>query len=164
MTSSPSRPVTLFFLLLALILPATVLAQGQGTAELRGVVLDASGKPAAGYPMKLTTELWGEVIMHPTEDDGSFVVNGLPAGTYELRVFEPSGSNPNPIASKKVTLADGQAEPIEIRVGSATTGSSAAGTSLASIGINWTAVVIAGMALATGLVVFFVVRTQRRTG
>ena len=111
----------------------------------------------------------GEVIINPTEDDGTFGVTGLPPGEYELRVFEPGRINANPIASKQVTLAAGRNERIEIRLGSgnpggAAAGSPAKGTPLASTGINWTAVVIAAMVLGAALVVFFAVRAQRRPG
>ena len=68
--------------------------------------------------MNIMTPQWGEVVMHPTEDDGTFGVSGLPPGDYELLVFEPGGSTDIPIASKKVTLAAGQKERIEIRLGS----------------------------------------------
>ena len=170
MSSSLSRSVPLM-LVLALTVPAAVLAQTEDMAELHGVVLDASGRPVAGYPLKLVTPLWGQVIMHPTEDDGTLVVTGLPPGTYEIRVFQPGGSTDTPIASKQLTLAAGQKEQIEIRLGSDHPVEAAAsksdaklaagGTTLASLGVNWTAIVIAALVLAAGLVAFFVVRSQR---
>ena len=173
MSNSLSRSVPLM-LFLTLAVPTAVLAQTEDTAELRGVVLDASGTPVAGYPLKLITPQWGQVVMHPTEDDGTLVVTGLPPGIYEIRVFQPGESTDTPIASKQVTLAAGQKEQIEIRLGSddavrAATSKSeaklaAGGTTLASMGVNWTAVVIAAMVLAAALVVFFVVRSQRAPG
>jgi len=172
MSNSPSRSFALL-LFLALALPTAVLAQAPapGTADISGVVLDKSGKPVAGYPMKVTTSQWGEVVMHPTEDNGSFVVNGLPPGTYEFRVFEPGGAANNMIASKKVTVAAGQAEKIEIRLGTdrpsgtgapkSAPGLAAAGA-IGGTGVNWTAIQIAAVVLAAGFLVFYFVRAQRR--
>jgi hypothetical protein len=158
MTNSLSRPVTLMFLLV-LALPAAVLAQTKDTADVHGEVLDASGQPAVGYPMKIMTPLSGEVIIKSTEHDGTFGVEGLPPGNYELRVFEPGGSTDTPIASKQVTLAAGQAEKIEIRVGSHKPAAATIGTT----GVNWTFVQRAGLVLAAGLIAFIVLRAQRRS-
>ena len=162
---SRSVPLILF---LALAVPTAVLAQTEDTAELHGVVLDASGKPVAGYPLTLITPQWGQLIMHPTEDDGTLALTGLPPGNYEIRVFQPGGSTNDPIASKHVTLVAGQKEQIEIRLGSDNPAGSKSeaklageGSTLASIGVNRTAIVIAAMVLAALLVVFFVVRSQR---
>jgi hypothetical protein len=168
MSNSLSRPVALMFLLV-LALPATVLAQTKkDAADLSGVVFDASGRPAAGYPMKMTTSQ-GDVIIQPTEADGTFGVDGLPPGNYEFRVFEPGGSTDHPIASKKITLAAGQKEKIEIRLGSdnpagGAASKPAAGTTLGTTGVNWTAVVIPVLVLAAGIVAFFALRSQRRPG
>jgi hypothetical protein len=165
MSKSASCLVALMFLL-ALALPTTAVAQNM--ADLNGVVLDASGKPAAGYPLSIVTPEWGKVIMHPTEDDGTFVVNGLSPGDYELLVFSPGGSTDIPVASKKITLAAGQKERIEIRLGSdnpgAATGSPAAGTTLGAIGVDRMTVLTAALVLAAGLVIFFVMRSRRRLG
>jgi len=163
MSNSQSRLVALM-LFLALIVPTIVLSQTPGTADVSGVVLDASGRPAAGYPMKFTAPQ-GEVIIQPTEADGAFGVEGLPPGNYEFRVFEPGGAD-SPIASKQVTLVAGQKERIEIRLGSdnpaGAASKSAAGGSAASTGLNWFAIVIAAIVLAGAVGVFFVVRSQRR--
>ena len=158
MSHSLSRSVALaFFLSLALALPTAALAETAQTADLSGVVLDASGKPAKGYPMKITTQQWGDVIMHPSEDDGTFAVSGLPPGNYELRVFAP-GTTENPIASKKVTLAAGQAEKLEIRVGAVAT----AGTMLNTTGVDWIVVLVGALVVGAILVSLFVMRSQRR--
>lgn len=166
MFKSVSRPGALAFLL-ALALSTTAVAQNPGTADLSGVVLDASGQPAARYPLKIVTREWGKVIMHPSEDDGSFAVNGLPPGDYELLVFSPGGSPDIPIASKKVTLAAGQKGRLEIRVGSDSsgegTGHAAAGTTLGITGRDWpTVVTAAALLLAAGLLLFYVMRSRRR--
>ena len=145
--------------LLALALPTTVLAQTAETADLNGVLLDASGQPAAGYPWKLVTPQ-GEVIMKPTEGEGTFGVTGLPPGNYELRVFQPGGSTDNPIASKQVTVAAGHAEQIEIRLGSGALGA-AAPTTLGATRVNWTIVLSAALLLAAAVVFFFTVRSRR---
>ena len=74
----PRRRRSLMFIL-ALALPTTVLAQTKVTADLNGVVLDASGQPAAGYPMSIMTpQSAHQVIIQPTDDDGTFGVDGLP--------------------------------------------------------------------------------------
>jgi pimeloyl-ACP methyl ester carboxylesterase len=75
-------------------------------------------------------------------------------------------------AAKPVTLAAGQAEKIEIRVGSdhpgAAAGSKSAagrqltGTTLGAIGANWTAVGIFALVLAVGLVAFLVLRVREK--
>jgi len=165
MSNSLSRLVALMFLL-GLALPATVLAQDKGTADVSGVLLNASGQPAAGYPMKMTTQQ-GDVIIKPTDPDGSFGVDGLPPGNYQFRVFEPGGNMDSPIASKQVTLVAGQKERIEIRLGTdnpAGTAASkpAAGTTLGTLEDHWLLVVIAVMLLAGAFGVFFVMRSQRR--
>jgi hypothetical protein len=157
MFKSLSRPVALMFLLM-LALPATGVAQTKDTADVHGVVLDASGRPAAGYPLRIMTSQWGEVIMHATEDDGSFAVGGLPPGDYELRVFEPGGSPDHPIASKKLTLAAGQAEKIEIRVG----GGRTTGTTLGTTAVSSTAVAIFALVIAAGLAAFFALRAREK--
>lgn len=173
MSNSLSRLVSLI-LFLALAAPTAALAQAGDTAELHGVVLDASGKPVAGYPLKLVTPQWGQVIMHPTENDGSLAVTGLPPGSYEIRVFQPGGSAETPIASKQVTLAAGQKEQVEIRLssedprGAAASKSeanlAAAAATLASPRVNWTVVAAAASLLAAGLFVFFRMRSQRPSG
>lgn len=171
MSKSMCRPLVLMFLLV-LAVPDDLSAQTKETADVHGVVLDASGRPAMGYPMRIQTPQSGEVIIKPTERDGSFGVDGLPPGNYELRVFEPGGKTDNPIAAKPVTLAAGQAEKIEIRVGSdhpgAAAGSKSAagrqltGTTLGAIGANWTAVGIFALVLAVGLVAFLVLRVREK--
>jgi predicted secreted protein len=143
--------------LLALVLPDTVLAQ---TADLHGVLLDASGQPASGYPWRLVTPQ-GEVNMKATEVDGTFGVTGLPPGNYELRVFAPGRSSDQPIASKHVTVAAGQAEVIEIRLGSDKGGAAAAAT-LGATGVNWTIVLSSALLLVAAVVVFFTVRYRQR--
>jgi hypothetical protein len=165
MFKSVNRLVARMFLLV-LALSTTAVAQSPDTAELSGVVLDASGKPAAGHPLNVVTSQWGKVIMSPTEDDGTFTLIGLPPGNYEVLVFSPGGSPDTPVASKKVTLAAGQKERLEIRLGAdnpgAATGSPAAGTTLGAIGVDRMTVLTAALVLATGLVIFFVMRSRRR--
>jgi len=159
MSQSLSRSVALMFLLV-LALPATVLAQTEGKADLSGVLLDASGRPAASYPMKMMTPQGDDVIIKPTDPDGSFGVDGLPPGNYEFRAFEPGGSTDRPIASKKVTLAAGQKEKIEIRIGSGDPAGAAAGTT----GLHWLTIVIPLIVLAGVIMAFFTLRSQRRPG
>jgi hypothetical protein len=170
MSNSLSRLVTLI-LFLVLAVPTAVLAQAPGTADISGVVLDASGQPVAGYPMKFVSPEAGLVVMHGTENDGTFGVEGLPPGDYEFRVYQPGGSPDAPIAFKKITLAADKKETLEIRLGSEgaagsklAAGDPAAGSTLGAVGVNWTAVVIVGVVLAAALGVFLVMRSQRAPG
>lgn len=172
MSNSLSRPAFLMVLLFVAF-SAAVLAQTKDTADVHGVLLDASGQPAAGYPMKITTPQQGDVIISPTERDGTFGVEGLPPGKYELRVFEPGGSPDTPIASKQVTLTAGQVAELEIRVGTdnpgaaagskTKTGQGTTGTTVGMTGASWAAVLIPFLVLAAGIVAFFALRSRRRT-
>src|SRR5262245_34961071 len=164
MAKSLSRPFALAFLL-ALALPSTVLAQDQplGKAKLSGVVLDASGKPAEGYPMAVITEQWGKVIMQATGDGGTFGLEGLPAGNYEVLVFA-QGTTDNPVASKKVTLTDGHVAQVEIRLGSPTRAAPVpAGSASLATGFDWTAFGV-GAALLVGVLamIWAAARSRRR--
>jgi hypothetical protein len=156
MTSSLSRPVALIFLLV-FALPAAVLAQSKDTADVHGVVHDASGQPAAGYPMKLMTPLSARSSSSRPKMTGP---SASRACRRELRasVFEPGGTTDTPIASKQVTLAAGQAEKIEIRVGSAKPAAATLGTT----GVNWTIVQRGGLVLLAGLIAFIVLRARER--
>jgi hypothetical protein len=168
MSNPRSRSVALL-LFLVLALPTTLFAEATDTAEVHGVVLDASGRPAAGYPMKVATAQWGEVIMGATEANGDFGLTGLPPGSYEFRVFDPGGSADKPLASKKVAVVAGKAERIEIRLGSdkgggaapSAAGLAAAGT-LGVSGVNWSVIQIAGVLLVAAFVVVYMVRTKIR--
>ncbi len=52
----------------------------RGSARLSGVVHDARGRPLAGVQLMV----WGSDVTGTTNDDGTFVLAGLPAGTQAL--------------------------------------------------------------------------------
>jgi hypothetical protein len=106
-------PVALmFFLLLAL--PTTARAAGD-TADLNGVLLDATGQPAEGYPMALKTPDGVRVVIQGTGAGGSFGMGGLPPGAYEILALKKEDQK-TPVASQKVTLAAGQKARVEMRL------------------------------------------------
>lgn len=71
---------------------------------LRGVVMDAAGKPAAGAAVAIQRRMnegsyatsYADVV---TDATGAFVVTGLPAGDYTVHASTPTGA-----ASAKATL------------------------------------------------------------
>jgi len=102
--------------LAALALSSTAVAQSpEGTADLFGFVTDAAGEPVSGYPCVLKTPDGTRVILGSTEEDGSCGTSGVPPGTYELLVLDPTGGD-TPVASKQVTLTAGQQAKLEIRL------------------------------------------------
>ncbi len=71
---------------------------------LRGMVMDAAGKPAVGASVSVTRRMsegsyarsYGDVV---TDATGAFVVTGLPVGDYTVHASTPTGA-----ASAKATL------------------------------------------------------------
>jgi len=140
--------------LLAIVLPTTLLAQANGTAEVRGVLLDTGGLPAKGYQIGLKTPDGNLFLSKATAADGTFVVGGLPPATYQLVAFAPDGGE-LPVIAKQVALAAGQKERVEIRLasdkaevaGRVPTGeAAAAGSSAAGSTFSWSALGIAAVA------------------
>ena len=66
-----------------------MLAWGQGsTAQIRGVIRDASGSVVAGAGIKVTQTATGAVRNTVTGDDGAYTLPSLPIGPY---LFGSSG-------------------------------------------------------------------------
>ncbi len=111
---------TVLAVLLAVVLglgPAVAAAgAAAGTAQLRGVLLDAEGMPAHGYQVGLRNADGDLFLSTATGPDGSFAVQIVPPGKYELVAFAPDGSE-FPVLSKPVTLKEGQVARLEIRLG-----------------------------------------------
>jgi len=87
-----------------------------GTAQLRGVLLDAEGMPARGYQVGLRSADGDLFLSTATGPDGAFVVQIVPPGKYELVAFAPDGSE-FPVVSKPIVLKEGQVARMEIRIG-----------------------------------------------
>ncbi len=141
--------------LLAITLPTALLAQANGTAEVRGVLLDTAGLPAKGYQIGLKTPDGNLFLSKATAADGTFVVGGLPPATYQLAAFAPDGGE-LAVVAKQVALAAGQKERVEIRLasdkaqvaGRVPAGDPAAAGSSAAAGstFSWSALGIAAVA------------------
>src|SRR6266478_4863608 len=65
---------------------AVVWAQGGSTAQIHGVVQDASGAAVPGAEVKATQTATGAVRTVMNEPDGSYVLSNLPLGPYRLEV------------------------------------------------------------------------------
>lgn len=76
--------------LMAGALPSAALAQDYTSGSITGRVVDASGKPVAGATVTITSSSQGTVRTAKTNNGGSYLFSGLPAGDYELKV-EASG-------------------------------------------------------------------------
>ena len=72
----------------ALLIPMScLLALGQGSGELKGVVRTSSGTPAAGVVV-VTNQVTRKITRVRTNADGSYSVK-LPAGAYRLTLDQP---------------------------------------------------------------------------
>ncbi len=113
-----TRTILVLVLALALGLGPAWAARGAaaGTAQLRGVLLDAEGMPARGYQVGLRSADGDLFLSTVTGPDGAFVVQIVPPGKYELVAFAPDGSE-FPVLSKPVVLEEGQVARMEIRIG-----------------------------------------------
>jgi hypothetical protein len=176
MDKSVIWPVVLMFLL-PLALPTTALAQGAGTASFEGVLLDTAGQPAPGYPLAMKTPEGQQVVLQGTGDGGSFYLQGLPPGNYELLVLPKEGGK-TPLTSTKMTLAAGQKQRLEIRLGSNTpaaqgtaqptagsagTAEPAAGSAEAGVaGFGWRTILIAALGIGLIVALFFGRRSAQR--
>ena len=69
--------------LLVLVMATPLLAQ-QGTTELRGRVLDASGGALPGVSVTVRNQNTGNVRETVSGSDGSFIASGLVPGTYQI--------------------------------------------------------------------------------
>ncbi len=152
MTTIPrTLAASLLVFLLALGPAWTASGAAAGTAQLRGVLLDAEGMPARGYQVGLRSASGDLFLSTATGPDGTFVVQIVPPGKYELVAFGPDGSE-FPVLSKPVVLKEGQVVRTEIRIGARgfapghAPAGEAAGKGAAAAGAGATA----GGALASG--------------
>jgi hypothetical protein len=85
-------------------------AQAQlSTATLRGFVQTAAGQGAGAVQVSATNAGSGFVYRTTSNADGSYVLNGLPAGTYEIRTGTEAAQKP-----QVVTLAVGEAASFDL--------------------------------------------------
>jgi hypothetical protein len=66
--------------------------QSQNTAQIQGVVQDATGSAVPGAQVKVTQTATGVTRTVPTESDGGYVLPNLPIGPYRLEVSKPGFS------------------------------------------------------------------------
>jgi hypothetical protein len=85
-------------------LPMWQPAQAQlSTATVRGWVQTGAGQGAPGVEVSATNTGSGFVYRATSNSDGSYVVNGMPAGTYEIRTGTEAAQKP-----QVITLAIGE--------------------------------------------------------
>ena len=91
-------------------LPMWQPAQAQlSTATLRGFVQTPAGQGAAAVEVSATNTGSGFVYRAKSNADGSYVVNGLPAGTYEIRAGAEAAQKP-----QIVTLEIGETASLDL--------------------------------------------------
>ncbi len=96
--------------------PAATLAfQAPPAAQLRGVLLNAEGLPASGFQLGLKSRAGDLYLAPPTGADGSFAIDGLPAGPYQVVAFAPDGTE-FPVVGGEIELRAGAVERLEIRL------------------------------------------------
>ncbi|MBA3440850.1 MAG: carboxypeptidase regulatory-like domain-containing protein, partial [Pyrinomonadaceae bacterium] len=75
------RPQTVIGLLLFILIPHSVI--GQITeAALKGTVLDAAGNVLAASPIVARNDDTGQTRNATTDNNGQFLLAGLPSGSY----------------------------------------------------------------------------------
>jgi len=99
-------------LLCALCLAISASAQSNG--DLTGVVKDTTGAAVAQATVNLLTARQSVAASTATDERGQFVLKGVPAGTYELRVTSDRGFAPR---SKAVRVPSVESSNIEMTLG-----------------------------------------------
>ena len=85
---------------LFLIIPATVSGQEESTGAMRGVVYKKDVKtPLKNFRVVLTTiekdkKKEKKYESQPTDDNGNYELNNIPADVYKVGLVKKSGSNP----------------------------------------------------------------------
>ncbi len=79
-------------IILILTAPSAVLAQAVNNAQIHGVVQDSTGAVVSGAQIKATQIDTGQVLSTVSGSDGSYVLPGLPVGSYSLEVIAPAFS------------------------------------------------------------------------
>ena len=101
---------------LLVIFPMTAAAfQTPPAAQLRGVLLNAERMPATGFQLGLKSTAGDLYLAPPTGADGSFALDGLPAGPYQVVAFSPDGEE-FPVVGGEIELRPGAVERLEIRL------------------------------------------------
>lgn len=93
-----------------------VRAQDQAQAQVRGVLLMPNGLPAEGYQVGLRNDLGDLFLSAATGQDGTFAIESLPPAAYRLVAFTPDGAEVS-VLGRRVELAAGQVERVELRLG-----------------------------------------------
>src|SRR3954453_20852039 len=78
------------FAVIALLVAASMNAQTSlGTSSLGGTITDSSGAFVPGAQIVLTDVQHGVKRNAFSNDSGNYIINGLPAGQYQLEVTKP---------------------------------------------------------------------------
>jgi Carboxypeptidase regulatory-like domain len=88
-----------------LILVTSSVAFGQGGGSIAGTVLDLSGNGVAKAPIQATNAATKAVYKAASSDKGSYRLESLPAGVYEIAVAAPGYS---PYAEQNLMVQAGQ--------------------------------------------------------
>ena len=94
------------------------------SGSIRGVVVDDRGKPVAGAKVKTTSDRWSWAGDGTgTRDDGSFVLDGVPAGEHrvvairgEWDEMRKPNSTDDDVQGERVTVAAGQSASVRLVV------------------------------------------------
>jgi hypothetical protein len=97
--------------------PLTTLGQSTFTAQLTGVVTDASGAVIAGAKVTLTDEATGVTSTSATDKSGIYVFTGIHPATYDIRVDTPGMT---PRERKGLVLAVSQQATVDFKMSLAT--------------------------------------------
>lgn len=105
-----TRCVVVVVFLIGIVAPAR--AQ-QGTADLRGRVIDQQGAAMPGVALVVTNQDNGQFREATSGADGAFLLSGMVPGTYEVRA-ELTGFKT--FVSRDVTLAVGRSTALEVKL------------------------------------------------
>ena len=95
---------------------SVILAQAKGSGSISGTVT-LGGKPAKGVPVVVWVNINGPGQKPPfstatTDEEGRYLISGLPAGKYSVAPYQPANSLPErtmfDLGSKSVTLNDNE--------------------------------------------------------
>jgi len=93
---------------------------GYGTASLRGVINVENGSLPAGARFMVRLSKPGEVnsFMRPPQVDarGHFMMEGIPAGTYDLQAYVMGGNRQQRSVKRTVSLTDGVVSDITVSI------------------------------------------------
>jgi len=96
-----------------LILVTSSVAFGQGGGSIAGTVLDLSGNGVAKAPIQATNAATKAVYKAASSDKGSYRLESLPAGVYEIAVAAPGYS---PYAEQNLMVQAGQTLNLDIHL------------------------------------------------